>query len=121
MIRSCAHSPIGTELGPGRQFAGPRGARGLQSTEARRTAATIDEGGDYSGYRGALMHLPAAPREGSFPSSGTPPPTAGAGARAHWCAVVLSWNGREDTLRCLESLQRVDSADLEVVCLDNGS
>ncbi len=31
-------------------------------------------------------------------------------------AVVLSWNGREDTLRCLESLRGV-----ETVCVDNGS
>jgi len=31
-------------------------------------------------------------------------------------AVVLSWNGREDTLTCLESL-----ADVETVVVDNGS
>jgi hypothetical protein len=31
-------------------------------------------------------------------------------------AVVLSWNGREDTLACLESLR-----GLPVVCVDNGS
>ncbi|HEX5852420.1 MAG TPA: glycosyltransferase family 2 protein [Solirubrobacteraceae bacterium] len=38
-----------------------------------------------------------------------------------WHAVVLSWNGREETLRCLESLSRVEHAALEVVCVDNGS
>ena len=31
-------------------------------------------------------------------------------------AVVLSWNGREDTLACLESLRGIDT-----VCVDNGS
>jgi len=38
-----------------------------------------------------------------------------------WHAVVLSWNGREDTLRCLESLSSVEQADLEIICVDNGS
>jgi len=38
-----------------------------------------------------------------------------------WYAVVLSWNGREDTLRCLESLTRVAGSELAVVCVDNGS
>jgi GT2 family glycosyltransferase len=38
-----------------------------------------------------------------------------------WYAVVLSWNGREDTLRCLESLSRVVYPDLGIVCVDNGS
>ncbi len=38
-----------------------------------------------------------------------------------WCAIVLSWNGREDTLRCLESLARVEYPELAVVCVDNGS
>jgi GT2 family glycosyltransferase len=37
-----------------------------------------------------------------------------------WYAVVLSWNGREDTLRCLESLTRA-AWDLGIVCVDNGS
>jgi GT2 family glycosyltransferase len=35
-----------------------------------------------------------------------------------WHVVVLSWNGREDTLACLESLRQVDA---EVICVDNGS
>jgi GT2 family glycosyltransferase len=38
-----------------------------------------------------------------------------------WQAIVLSWNGREDTLRCLESLTRVEHADLGIICVDNGS
>jgi GT2 family glycosyltransferase len=38
-----------------------------------------------------------------------------------WYAVVLSWNGREDTLRCLESLTRAAHRDLGIVCVDNGS
>lgn len=38
-----------------------------------------------------------------------------------WYAVVLSWNGREDTLRCLDSLARVREPAIRVVCVDNGS
>jgi GT2 family glycosyltransferase len=38
-----------------------------------------------------------------------------------WSAVVLSWNGREDTLRCLDSLTRLDRAGVRLVCVDNGS
>jgi GT2 family glycosyltransferase len=38
-----------------------------------------------------------------------------------WYAVVLSWNGREDTLRCLDSLTRISRPDLGIVCVDNGS
>lgn len=38
-----------------------------------------------------------------------------------WQAVVLNWNGREDTLRCLESLQRVAHPGVRIVCVDNGS
>jgi GT2 family glycosyltransferase len=40
---------------------------------------------------------------------------------AAWQAVVLNWNGREDTLRCLESLSLVGRRDLAVICVDNGS
>jgi GT2 family glycosyltransferase/SAM-dependent methyltransferase len=36
-------------------------------------------------------------------------------------AVVLSWNGREDTLACLESLAAVTYPALSVVVVDNGS
>ena len=38
-----------------------------------------------------------------------------------WYAVVLSWNGREETLRCLDSLARVSDPPIRVVCVDNGS
>lgn len=38
-----------------------------------------------------------------------------------WYAVVLSWNGREDTLRCLDSLAAVTGPPIRVVCVDNGS
>jgi GT2 family glycosyltransferase len=43
------------------------------------------------------------------------------GSRAVWHAVVLNWNGREDTLRCLESLTQLAHRDVRVVCVDNGS
>lgn len=35
--------------------------------------------------------------------------------------VVLTWNGREDTLACLRSLQHARWDDLDVVVVDNGS
>ena len=35
--------------------------------------------------------------------------------------VVLSWNGRDDTLACLESLERVRWERLNVIVVDNGS
>ncbi len=35
--------------------------------------------------------------------------------------VLLSWNGREDTLACLRSLQRVTYPELSIVVVDNGS
>jgi GT2 family glycosyltransferase len=35
--------------------------------------------------------------------------------------IVLNWNGREDTLRCLESLQAVEYPNWEVLVVDNGS
>jgi GT2 family glycosyltransferase len=41
--------------------------------------------------------------------------------QAAWQAIVLSWNGREDTLRCLESLTNAEHRDLRIVCVDNGS
>jgi len=42
-------------------------------------------------------------------------------AGADWWVVVLSWNGRRDTLACLESLRRLERDDVGVVCVDNGS
>lgn len=38
-----------------------------------------------------------------------------------WHAIVLSWNGREDTLRCLESLRSSEHPGLRIVCVDNHS
>ncbi len=38
-----------------------------------------------------------------------------------WHAIVLNWNGREDTLRCLDSLSRIDHPEFAIVCVDNGS
>jgi GT2 family glycosyltransferase len=38
-----------------------------------------------------------------------------------WTVVVVSWNGREDTLECLGSLNRNTGEDVAVVCVDNGS
>jgi GT2 family glycosyltransferase len=38
-----------------------------------------------------------------------------------WWLIVLSWNGREDTLACLRSLRELRGADTAVVCVDNGS
>jgi GT2 family glycosyltransferase len=35
--------------------------------------------------------------------------------------VVLNWNGRDDTLACLESLRAVDYPNWEVLVVDNGS
>jgi GT2 family glycosyltransferase len=39
----------------------------------------------------------------------------------HVAVVVLSWNGREDTLQCLESLRKVDYRPLTAIVVDNGS
>lgn len=36
-------------------------------------------------------------------------------------AVVLNWNGLEDTLECLRSLSRNDYPNLEIIVVDNGS
>jgi GT2 family glycosyltransferase len=54
-------------------------------------------------------------------STGTPADPVGSGGAPAWQAIVLSWNGREDTLRCLESLSRIDRSKLGIVCVDNGS
>jgi len=35
--------------------------------------------------------------------------------------IVLNWNGRDDTLECLESVRRIDYPDFDVVVVDNGS
>ena len=40
---------------------------------------------------------------------------------ARVAAVVLAWNGREDTLACLRALQRATYRELSIVVVDNGS
>jgi GT2 family glycosyltransferase len=40
---------------------------------------------------------------------------------ASWWLIVLSWNGREDTLACLRSLRELHGSDTAIVCVDNGS
>jgi GT2 family glycosyltransferase len=40
---------------------------------------------------------------------------------APWHAIVLSWNGRDDTLSCLDSLTRIEHPAFGIVCVDNGS
>lgn len=44
-------------------------------------------------------------------------------AQKRWtvAVVVLSWNGREDTLACIESLKASDWPQLRVIVVDNGS
>lgn len=37
------------------------------------------------------------------------------------CIVVLNFNGKEDTLECIESLRKLDYANYEVIVVDNGS
>ncbi|MCS6862682.1 MAG: glycosyltransferase, partial [Abditibacteriales bacterium] len=35
--------------------------------------------------------------------------------------LVLNWNGKADTLECLESLRRVDYPNFEIIVVDNAS
>lgn len=35
--------------------------------------------------------------------------------------VILNWNGRDDTLACLESMRKVDYLDFNIIVVDNGS
>lgn len=37
------------------------------------------------------------------------------------CVIILNWNGKEDTLHCLRSLQEVDYPRYQVVVVDNAS
>jgi GT2 family glycosyltransferase len=48
-------------------------------------------------------------------------PADDAGFNGCVAVVVLSWNGREDTLQCLASLAKVDSPGLITIVVDNGS
>lgn len=43
------------------------------------------------------------------------------GAQPHVAIVVLSWNGRDDTLECLASLERMRWERLTTILVDNGS
>ena len=38
-----------------------------------------------------------------------------------WQIVVLNWNGRADTLACLDSLCQIGRPDVSIICVDNGS
>jgi hypothetical protein len=67
------------------------------------------------------MHAPVEPREGHPAAREKARPEVVAGDGPAWQAIVLSWNGREDTLRCLDSLTRISRPDLGIVCVDNGS
>jgi GT2 family glycosyltransferase len=42
-------------------------------------------------------------------------------ASSHVVTVVLNWNGRDDTLACLRSLERLDWARHSTIVVDNGS
>jgi hypothetical protein len=35
--------------------------------------------------------------------------------------IVLNWNGKDDTLECLESVRRIDYSNFGIVVVDNGS
>ena len=35
--------------------------------------------------------------------------------------IVLNWNGYNDTVECLESLQKVNYPDYKIILIDNGS
>lgn len=39
----------------------------------------------------------------------------------HVAVIVLNWNGRDDTLACLESLRQSDYSNVQVIVVDNGS
>lgn len=41
--------------------------------------------------------------------------------RPHVVAIILNWNGWEDTIRCVESLQRIEYSPFTIVMVDNGS
>ncbi|MFL5912709.1 MAG: glycosyltransferase family 2 protein [Gaiellaceae bacterium] len=45
----------------------------------------------------------------------------GQSAVPHVAIVILAFNGREDTLRCLESVDALDWDDLSTIVVDNGS
>lgn len=50
--------------------------------------------------------------------------SSGAGARAaaaKTAVIIVNWNGKNDTLECLESVFRIGYPDYEVIVADNGS
>jgi GT2 family glycosyltransferase len=55
----------------------------------------------------------------NLPVPGSRPSVASSPSRV--AVIVLNWNGREDTLECLQSVERIDYPNFEVVVVDNGS
>jgi GT2 family glycosyltransferase len=37
------------------------------------------------------------------------------------CIIILNWNGKKDTIECLESLKMVEYPNYEIILVDNGS
>jgi GT2 family glycosyltransferase len=35
--------------------------------------------------------------------------------------IILNWNGKEDTIECLESLEHITYPNYEILLVDNGS
>ena len=35
--------------------------------------------------------------------------------------IILNWNGKEDTIACLESLQKLSYPHVDIILVDNGS
>ena len=35
--------------------------------------------------------------------------------------IILNWNGKEDTVECLESLKHITYSNYEILLVDNGS
>jgi len=51
----------------------------------------------------------------------TKPRNSSAAAHPPVAVVILNWNGRRDTLACLDSLSRLDYPNREIIVVDNGS
>ncbi|MBC2706475.1 MAG: glycosyltransferase [ANME-2 cluster archaeon] len=41
--------------------------------------------------------------------------------QANVAIVILKWNGKEDTIECLESLKHITYPNYEILLVDNGS
>ena len=37
------------------------------------------------------------------------------------CVILVNWNGRDDTLECLDSLRAIEYSNLQILVVDNGS